>query len=159
MSFKTADLCDHFAHAIQVPTPLFQNYGGMMTFAGRIATVEVFEDNVLVREMLERDGKGHVLVIDGGGSLRCALIGYNLAMLAFQNGWNGIVIYGCIRDSQQIVQVAVGVRALNTNPARSNKGGAGAQNVMVTFAGATFRPGYYLYADEDGMIVSEFSLI
>jgi regulator of ribonuclease activity A len=158
MRIQTADLCDQHA-AIQVAEPIFNDYGGARAFGGPIATVKVSEDNVLVRTALEAVGAGRVLVVDGGGSLRCALVGDQLASLAQANGWAGIVVYGCIRDSRALAEIAIGVKALNTHPLKSAKRGAGERDVPVSFAGLTFIPGHFLYADEDGMVVSERALI
>lgn len=159
MTFKTADLCDSHEGKVKVVTPMFHCYGRNVAFSGKISTVKVFEDNVLVKDALSKDGTGKVLVVDGGGSVRCALVGGNLTRLARQKGWAGIVVYGCIRDSEEISQVAVGVRALNSNPLRSIKKGGGEADVPVTFGGVTFVPGHYLYADEDGVIVAEHALV
>lgn len=159
MDFKTADLCDDFAQWIDIVAPIFQDYGGIKTFGGPIATVQVYEDNVLVRQMLEQPGQGQVLVIDGGGSLNCALMGDNMAQLASDNGWAGVVVNGCIRDSVDFGQIAIGAKALNTLPKKSNKEGKGECNVAVTFGGVTFQPGQFLYADADGIIVASQSLI
>ena len=158
MSFATADLCDQHDDKIKVAEPIFRAYGANFAFAGRIATVKVFEDNVLVRQALSNPGEGRVLVVDGGGSLRCALVGEQLAVLARDNGWSGIVVYGCIRDSAAIDRIPLGVRALATHPLKSIKKGAGDRNIPVTFAGVTFVPGQYLYADGDGVIVSAVDL-
>ena len=155
MTFKTADLCDDFSDDLQIITPMFQSFGGHQRFSGLIQTVKVFEDNVFVREMLSNTVSGDVLVIDGGGSLRCALLGDMLAEMACQNGWSGVVVYGCIRDSADIKQMSIGVRALQTHPLKSIKKGWGDKNIPVTFANATFNPGDYLYADEDGIILSK----
>jgi regulator of ribonuclease activity A len=158
MSFATADLCDQHDDKIRVTEPVFRNYGANVAFAGRIATAKVFEDNVLVRQALSENGEGRVLVVDGGGSLRCALVGDQLAILAQDNGWAGIVVYGCIRDSAAINAIPIGVRALATHPLKSVKKGAGDRDIPVTFAGVTFVPGQYLYADSDGVIVSPVDL-
>ena len=154
MAQKTADLCDQLGDAAAVADPVLANYGGMSAFGGQIATVKVFEDNSLVRAALETPGFGRVLVIDGGGSLRCALVGDQLAVLGVKHGWAGIVVYGCIRDSQAIAELDIGVQALGTHPRRSIKKGEGAADIPVTFAGITFRPGAWLYADDDGLIVT-----
>jgi len=159
MSFSTADLCDQHADAVLVAEPIFADYGGARAFGGPIATVGVYEDNVLVRAALEQPGAGRVLVIEGGGSLRCALVGDQLAALAHANGWAGVVVHGCIRDSRAVAEIPIGVKALNTNPRKSAKRGAGERDVPVLFAGVTFNPGHYLYADEDGVIVSEQPLV
>jgi regulator of ribonuclease activity A len=158
MSFATADLCDQHDDKIKVAEPIFRAYGANLSFAGRIATVKIFEDNVLVRQALADQGEGRVLVVDGGGSLRCALVGDQLAVLARDNGWTGLLVYGCIRDSAAINELPIGVRALATHPLKSIKKGAGDRNIPVTFAGVTFVPGQYLYADGDGVIVSPVEL-
>lgn len=158
MVFKTTDLCDAHDGKLRVLTPMFRSYGANIAFSGQIATVKVHEDNALVRQALSQDGRGKVLVVDGGGSMRCALVGDQLAELAHRNGWQGIVVYGCIRDSAAINRISIGVRALNANPLKSLKKGAGDSNVPVTFGGVTFTPGHYLYADEDGIVVSESAL-
>ncbi|MCG3201074.1 MAG: putative 4-hydroxy-4-methyl-2-oxoglutarate aldolase [Gammaproteobacteria bacterium] len=153
MSFTTPDLYDAHEKDVQVAEPLFRNYGGAGRFSGSIATLRLHEDNSLVRTALEAPGNGRVLVIDGGGSLRCALVGDQLAVLAAKNGWAGIVVNGCIRDSVEIGRMDIGIKALNTNPRKSVKNGAGDRDVPVTFAGVTFRPGEFVYADEDGLLV------
>lgn len=159
MQHATADLCDEHIEKLQVVEPVFRDFGAISTFEGEIHTLKVFEDNTLVRSVLEQDGMGKVLVVDGGGSLRCALVGDNLAALAIKNNWRGIVVYGCIRDARPIGEMKVGVKALNTNPTKSIKRNEGQQNIPVRFAGVDFKPGQYLYADQDGIVVSEFQLI
>ena len=158
MSFKTPDLCDEFepelGKTVRVVAPMFQRYGSRTAFSGEIVTLKIFEDNSLVREALAEGGAGKVLVIDGGGSLRCALVGDQLAILARKNGWEGIIVYGCIRDSGEINGIDIGVRALNTHPQKSIKKGVGDRDIAVTFGGVTFNPGEWLYADEDGVLVS-----
>ncbi len=158
---KTADLCDRFADTehFQIAEPMLQIFGGNRAFGGRIVTLKTFEDNVLVQEALKEPGNNKVLVIDGGGSHRCALLGDNLAQLAIDNGWAGIVIYGCIRDSAAINQMPIGIRALHTHPLKSHKRGLGERDVLITFAGVNFRSGHFLYADEDGIIVSQHPLL
>lgn len=155
---KTADLYDQYGNDLQVAEPLFLNYGGVRMFRGKIATVRVYEDNVLVRAALAEPGEGRVLVVDGGGSLRCALVGDQLAILAHTNGWSGIVVYGCIRDTSEIAHLAIGVKALQANPRKSVKRGEGKRDVPVAFAGVMFTPGHYLYADEDGIVVAAHTL-
>jgi regulator of ribonuclease activity A len=147
-------LCDAYGEQVQVAAPLFRDYGGVLAFSGPIATVKVHEDNVLVRQALEEPGVGRVLVVDGGGSLRCALVGDNLAALGQRNGWAGIIVYGCIRDARAIGEIALGLKALNTHPRKSVKLGAGQRDVPVMFAEAEFVPGQYVYADEDGIVVA-----
>ncbi len=159
MDFKTADLCDEFEQSVGVAEPLLRDYGGTTSFYGSLATVKVFEDNVLIREVLETDGQGRVLVVDGGGSTRCALAGDRFAQLAYENGWAGIVVDGCIRDSDEISRIPVGVKARHAVPKKSAKEGVGERDVPVRFAGLTFSPGHYLYADPDGIIVADRDLL
>ena len=159
MEFTTADLCDAFPGLVQVAQPLFRVYGGLEKFAGPIETVRVHEDNTLVRETLETPGRGRVLVVDGGGSLKCALVGGRLAGLAQSNGWSGVIVNGCIRDAVEIGRLQVGIRALNAVPMRSGKNGAGERGGTVGFAGVTFAPGRFIYADTDGMLVAERDLL
>jgi regulator of ribonuclease activity A len=154
MSFTTPDLYDAHERDVRVAEPLFRNYGGAARFSGPVATLKLYEDNSLVRTALEERGSGRVLVIDGGGSLRCALVGDQLAVLAKKNGWAGIIVNGCIRDSAEIGRLDIGVKALNTNPRKSVKRGAGDRDIPVTFAGVTFNPGDHVYADEDGLLVA-----
>ncbi len=162
MSFQTADLCDQFESelgtTVRVVAPMFRSFGGRKAFAGRIVTLKLFEDNSLVREALGADGHGKVLVVDGGGSLRCALVGDQLAVLAQKNGWEGIVVNGCIRDSQAIGEIDVGVRALATHPQKSVKKGVGDRDIAVSFGGVAFRPGDWLYADADGVLIADRAL-
>lgn len=154
----TADLCDAFPDKVTVVEPLFRDWGGVSRFAGAIETLRVFEDNALVRKALESQGNGRVLVVDGGGSLRAALVGGRLAMLAQKNGWSGIVVFGCVRDTAELAATAIGVKALTTCPRKSAKVGRGDQAVPVTFAGVTFTPGQWLYADADGVVLAESEL-
>lgn len=163
MEFQTADLCDKHedqirAGVVRVVEPMFNSYGGRDAFHGVIATLKVFEDNSLVRKALEAPGDGRVLVIDGGGSLRCALVGDQLAQLGAKNGWAGIVVYGCIRDSKVIGEIAIGMFALDTHPLKSIKKGAGEIDIPVSFGGVSFIPGQHLYADEDGVLVAPSTL-
>jgi regulator of ribonuclease activity A len=158
MPFATPDLCDEFGAEVRVAEPLFRDFGGVEHFAGPIATLRVFEDNALVRQALEMPGGGRVLVVDGGGSLRSALVGGNLAALARDNGWSGLVVYGCIRDAAELASTSVGVKALHAVPRRSAKAGAGERGVPVAFAGVTFTPGAWLYADRDGIVVADRKL-
>lgn len=154
MSFKTADLSDDHRDVLKVPEDIFIIFGMKASFDGEIVTVKVFEDNVLVKDQLSVDGTGKVLVVDGGGSLRVALLGDNVAALAKKNNWAGVVIYGCIRDSADINKMDVGIKAIGTHPFKSIKKGEGDVDIPVTFAGITFNPGEYLYSDEDGIIVA-----
>lgn len=139
---------------LRVLAPMFQRYGGKTAFAGIVVTLKLFEDNSLVRTVLAEPGQGKVLVVDGGGSLRCALLGDQLAELAVKNGWEGVVVYGCIRDSAAINALPLGVRALNTHPLKTVKKNIGERDIPITFGGVTLKPGEWLCADEDGVIVS-----
>jgi regulator of ribonuclease activity A len=155
---RTADLFDHHGERLQVCDPILRCYGRQASFHGPIRTVRAFEDNSMVRSALAQAAPGSVLVIDGGGSMRCALVGDRLAALAVDNGWVGIVVHGCIRDRDTIAALPIGIRALATTPARSRKRGEGEMDVTVRFAGVTFEPGHFLYADSDGIVVSADNL-
>lgn len=148
------DLCDAHPDEVRIVEPIFRDFGGARAFQGVIATLKVFEDNSLVRESLEQPGNGRVLVVDGGGSVRCALLGGNLAALAVKNGWSGIVVYGAVRDTRELAAATVGVKGLAPHPRKSEKHGRGERDVDVTFGGVTFKSGEHLYADEDGIVVS-----
>ena len=154
----TADLYDTHGEALRVLAPMFRDFGGLQTFAGPVATLKVYEDNSLVRAALEEPGQGRVLVVDGGGSLRCALVGDNLAALGHKHGWAGIVVYGCIRDAVPVSAIAIGVKALATNPRKSVKKGEGERDVTLRFADVMIAPGDYLYADVDGVVVADKKL-
>lgn len=159
MEFTTADLCDRHGADIDIPELGLLNYGGRRRFHGPIATAVVFEDNVLVREALGEPGNGRVLVVDGGGSDRRALLGGDLAGMALTNGWAGVVINGCVRDSVELAAIAFGVLALGTCPMPSEKKGEGRRDVMLRFAGVSYSPGHFLYADEDGVVVAPRDLL
>jgi len=154
----TPDLCDAFPDLVRVVEPLFTNYGGRQAFGGEIVTIKCHEDNSLVKEQVANPGAGRVLVVDGGGSLRCALLGDMLAAKAAESGWTGLVIYGCIRDVDEIRATDLGVQALRTIPIKSNRQGRGDLNIPVTFGGVTFNPGEFVYADNNGVIVSATEL-
>lgn len=159
MSLKTTDLCDNHPDKVRIALPIgFKDFGGTKMFSGKIETVKCFEDNSFVRKALEQNGEGKVLVVDGGGSMRCALLGDMLAEFGVKNKWNGIVVYGCIRDSAAIAPLAIGVKALATMPVKSNKRNEGQPNIAVSFAGIDFIPGEMIYCDEDGIIVSKEAL-
>ena len=158
MSNATADLYDAHGETLQVLTPLFRDFGGNRAFAGPAATLKVFEDNSLVRAALEEPGQGRVLVVDGGGSLRCALVGDQLGVLGVKNGWAGIVVYGCVRDADALGALQIGIKALATNPRKSVKKGEGTRDTVVRFADAVIAPGNYVYADADGIVIAESRL-
>ena len=154
MNVLTTDLCDAHEDKVRVVEPMFSSFGGRDAFHGRIATLKLFEDNSLVRKAVESSGEGRVLVIDGGGSLRRALVGDQLAALAVTNRWAGIIVYGCIRDSGAISEMDIGVFALDTHPMKTVKRNVGEADIPVSFGGVTFTPGEWVYADGDGVIVS-----
>jgi regulator of ribonuclease activity A len=158
MTLLTTDLCDQHPE-VQVCDPLFSDFGGRRTFHGPVTTLKVFEDNTLLRSTLEASGEGRVLVVDGGGSLRCALLGGQLGKLGAANGWAGLVIHGCVRDAIELSRCDIGVKALATHPRKSERGShGGRRDGQVRFAGVTFRPGEWLYADGDGVVVSELPI-
>ncbi|MFT4196602.1 MAG: ribonuclease E activity regulator RraA [Pseudoxanthomonas sp.] len=151
--WTTPDLCD--AHPeVQVAEPLLRDFGGRSAFSGRIVTIACFEDNSRVREQVALDGTGKVLVVDGGGSLRRALLGDMLAERAVASGWAGIVVHGCVRDVEVMANLPLGVKALAAVPVRGDKRGQGEVDVPVRFAGVRFEPGHWLYADANGVIVA-----
>jgi regulator of ribonuclease activity A len=158
MDYATTDLSDAHPEA-QVAAPIFHDYGGKTRFHGPVKTLKVFEDNASVRATLETPGEGRVLVVDGGASTRCALVGGNLGVLGVKNGWAGIVVYGYVRDSKEIRRQAIGVKALGTHPRKSEKGlHSAAADKLLSFAGLNIKPGAWLYADEDGIVVSDVAI-
>jgi regulator of ribonuclease activity A len=163
MAFATTDLCDDNANLLEdgrlaVLPPVFRHYGQRVRFSGRVVTLKVHEDNALVRATLETPGDGNVLVVDGGGSLRRALVGGQLGLLAQDNGWAGIIVDGCIRDSDEINACDIGVRALGAHPQKSGKKGVGERNLRVHIAGVPVNPGDWIYADADGVLVAQQKL-
>lgn len=159
ISYATTDLSDQFPDQVLVPEGIFRDFGGKKQFYGQIETLKIFEDNGLVRQVLAENGTGKVLVIDAGGSLRCAVLGDQLAALAVQNAWQGVLVFGCIRDSAAIAQMPLGVKALGTHPLKTVKRNEGQRQIPVRFAGVTFAPQAMLYADEDGLLVAQSPLI
>ena len=154
MTFSTADLYDRHEGRVQVASILMQFFGRKTRFSGTVSTVRCFEDNSLVRAALEEPGAGRVLVVDGGASVRCALVGDKLAEMGMKNGWQGLVVHGCLRDSAVIATLDIGIKALGTNPRRSVRKGAGERDIPLNFADAVFTPGDWLYADADGILLS-----
>ncbi|WP_427791260.1 ribonuclease E activity regulator RraA [Brevundimonas diminuta] len=154
MTFATADLCDAHPDTVKVCQTAFRSFGKIAAFHGPVRTLSVLDDNALVRQTLERPGHGAVLVVNGGGSLKRALVGDNLARLAIDNGWAGIVVHGAIRDSGVINTMNVGVKAVGTIPLRADREAIGEIDIPTSFGGVIFTPGEWLYADEDGLIVS-----
>jgi regulator of ribonuclease activity A len=158
LTFATADLCD--AHEAHLRSCLlqFRQFGALTRFHGEVRTVKCYDDNVLLRRTLETPGSGKVLVVDGAGYLGSALIGDQIALLAQQNGWAGVVINGAVRDVVALAAIGIGVKALGSNPRKSGKAGIGQVDVPVTLGGVTFHPGDWLYSDEDGVLVSAEAL-
>ncbi|MGH1341467.1 MAG: ribonuclease E activity regulator RraA [Nannocystales bacterium] len=148
----TADLCDEHPDA-QVLELEFRGYGARAGFDGHVVTLSLHEDNSWVGQTLREPGEGRVLVVDGGGSRRCALVGDNLAQRAVDNGWAGIVVHGCIRDADQISTIPIGIKALGTHPRKTEKRGEGRRDLPVRLGGVTIEPGDHLYADPDGVVV------
>lgn len=159
MEFQTTDLCDQFESELQVCAPLFRSYGGKTRFAGPIATIKCFEDNSRVREMANERGEGRVLVVDAGASLRRAVLGDQIAANAVKNDWTGFLIFGALRDSAAIGALPLGAFAMGTCPLKTDKRGEGQRDLALQFAGVTFHPGDWVYADEDGVIVARRSLL
>ena len=148
------DLCDEFGDALGIAEPGFVHFGGVDCFSGPIRTLKVFEDNSLVGDALRGPGDGHVLVVDGGASLRCALVGDNLAQAGVDNGWAGVVVWGCVRDVEVLAEIPFGVAALAAHPLRSVKRGIGEAELPLSFAGVRWLPGGWVYADRNGVAFS-----
>ena len=159
MSISTCDFCDQHLDAIEtgrirVLPPLFKHFGRLQSFHGQVSTLQCFEDNSQLRAALDSAGLARVLVVDGGGSMRHALFGGKLAALAARSGWAGVVIDGCVRDVAEIAAAPIGVRALAAMPMPPRKQGAGVRDIAVRVQGVWVRPGDWLYADADGIVVS-----
>ena len=151
---STPDLCDQYPELVQAVEPMFSNFGGRESFGGQVVTVKCFEDNSRVKELVATPGNDRVMVVDAGGSMRRACLGDMLAEKASANGWSGIIIYGCIRDVDEIMATDIGVQALGVHPIKTDKKGIGEIDIAVTFGGVTFNSGDYVYADNNGIIVS-----
>jgi regulator of ribonuclease activity A len=154
MACSVPDICDEFFEEIAVLEPLFSDYGGKRKFCGEVVTIKCFEDNSLVRDLVHSEGRGRVVVVDGGGSLRRALLGDLLAAKAAENGWQGLVINGCVRDVEILEAIDLGVKALNSHPVKTDKRGEGQLDVAVAFAAVRIKSGDYLYADANGVVVA-----
>ena len=149
----TADLHDDLGETLASCDTQFQQFGGRRHFQGDIITVRAREDNSLLKELVGGPGAGKVAVVDAGGSVHCAMLGDKIADTAASNGWEGIVIFGAVRDARQLATIDIGVKALGTNPRKSLKHGAGERDVVVAFGGAVFTPGARLVSDDDGIVV------
>lgn len=154
MEYNTSELCDMFIDVVDVVEPMFSNYGGCSSFGGSISTVKCFEDNGLITEALQQDGEGKVLLVDGGGSLRRALIDANIAELAVANNWEGIIVYGTVRDVDTLEEMDLGIQAIASIPVGADSNGVGELEIPVNFGGVTFLPGDHIYADNTGVILS-----
>jgi regulator of ribonuclease activity A len=155
MKFVLPDLCDQYGDSLRVLSPMLKNFGGNNCFHGKISTIKCHEDNSFVADAVREEGDGSVLVVDGGGSLRCALLGDNLAAIAASNSWAGIVVFGCVRDVVALKDISIGIQAIAPHPMKSVKRQVGLRDVEVSFGGVSFIPGQYVYADDNGVIVSE----
>ncbi len=158
MQISTPDLCDEHGDAVSVLELPLRHYGGHQNFFGEVATIKCFEDNSLVADLVKTPGHGRVLVVDGGASPRRSLLGDNLARAASDNGWAGIVIYGYLRDVEEIAGMPIGVMALGSVPRKTEKRGEGRAGIALEFGGCQIAPGYFLYADQTGVILSTSSL-
>ena len=164
-AFVTCDLLDdHTEHDFQVVSPsidgkFFKSYGAIKSFGGQVVTVKCFEDNSRVKELLATDGQGKVLVVDGGASMRCALMGDMIAESAVNNHWSGVIIYGCVRDVDAIAELNLGVHALAAIPQKSNRKGLGEVDISLSFGGVTVQSGDYVYADNNGIIIAKEKLV
>lgn len=157
MSWTTPDLCDQFPD-VQVAEPVFRSFGGQARFAGPAVTVKCLNDNSRVRELAATPGEGRVIVVDGGGSLRRALLGDLIAANAVKNGWSGLVIFGCVRDVEVIATLPLGVQALASHPMKTDRRDLGEVDVPVSFAGVSVTPGDWIYADANGVLVANTRL-
>lgn len=158
MEFDTAILCDYYPEDVNVVEPIFTNFGGVSLFSGQVVTVKCFEDKGILYEILQEEGKGRVLVIDGGGSVRRALIDAELTDIAVQNNWEGIIVYGAVRQVDYLAEADIGIQALAAIPVGADDQGIGESDVRVNFASVTFFSGDFVYADNTGIILSEIAL-
>jgi regulator of ribonuclease activity A len=158
VTISTPDLCDAYPERVRVLEPMLRNYGGRSAFGGEVCTVKCFEDNSFVKQRLGEPGAGRVLVVDGGGSMRRALMGGDVAAMAVDNGWAGVIVYGCVRDVDEIHALDLGVQALGTVPLKTRKRNVGELDASLTFGGVTFHEGDWVYADNNGVIVADGEL-
>lgn len=159
MTFTTAGLADRFGSEVEAAEPILPSFGGLTRFYGAIVTLDVYEDSGLVQELLQESGEGKVLVVDGGGSIQRALVGQELAQLGKENGWQGLIVYGCVRHAARLSEMAIGIRALASSPLPPSDHGRGSRRKPVHFAGITFREGQYVYVDEDGILIAPRDLV
>ena len=154
MEYNTSALCDIYLDQVDVVEPIFSNFGGRASFCGQVTTIKCFEDNALIREILEQNGLGRILLIDGGGSLRKALMDAEIASLAEDNEWEGVIVYGCVREVDELEDMNLGIQALASIPIGATSQGVGELDIPVNFGGVSFLPEDYLYADNTGIILS-----
>ncbi len=154
MEYNTSELCDTYIDVVDVVEPMFSNYGGCNSFGGSISTIKCFEDNGLIIDAVQEDGEGKVLLIDGGGSLRRALLDANIAAKAVENNWEGIIVYGTVRDVDALEDLDIGIQALASIPVGADSNAVGELEIPVNFGGVTFLPGDHVYADNTGIILS-----
>lgn len=154
----TCDICDDHPEFVRVLPPLFQDYGGRASFHGPVRTVKCFEDNSKVKELLASPGNGAVLIVDGGGSLRRSLVGGNVAASAQANGWAGIIVYGAVRDRLELEATNIGLKALGLIPVKTLKQDIGDVDIDLEIEQVVIQSGAYVYADEDGMVVTPHAL-
>jgi regulator of ribonuclease activity A len=158
-SLSTSDLYDEHGDALESCDLPMVNYGGLREFAGEVVTFRSREDNLLLKDMIAEPGEGRVIVVDTEGVTRCAMLGDNMALTAYRNGWAGLVINGAIRDVEALSTVPIGIKALGSNPRRSYKVGTGERNVPVAFGGALFTPGAMLVSDPDGIVIGPATIL
>ena len=155
MRIDTSELCDIYLDQVDVVEPIFSSFGGVSAFYGKVTTVKCFENNGLIEEILSDDGEGRVLVVDGGGAVRRALIDADLAQLAADNNWEGIIVFGAIRQIAELENIDIGIQALAPIPVGADESTQGESDVPVNFGGVTFFPEDYIYADLTGIILSQ----
>jgi regulator of ribonuclease activity A len=153
MTVTTCDLYDRFEDDARVPRPVFRDFGGRKKFTGKAVTIKCFEDNSRLKELVATPGNNRVLVVDGGGSTRCALLGDMLARNAVDNGWAGIVVFACVRDTAVLATLDIGIKALGVTPRKSTRRGEGVTDIAIDIAGARISPADVVVADEDGLII------
>ncbi|MEE4218559.1 MAG: ribonuclease E activity regulator RraA [Xanthomonadales bacterium] len=158
MAISVPDICDEYFAQIRVLEPGFTDFGAKQKFSGEIVTVKCFEDNSLVKDLVGSVGRGRVIVVDGGGSMRRALLGDLLAAKAAENGWQGLLINGCVRDVEILANIDLGIKALNSHPVKTDKRGEGQRDIVIEFGGVKIEPGQFLYADANGVVVADRDL-
>ncbi len=155
MEYNTSELCDIYLDQVDVLEPMMSSYGGRRSFGGQIRTVKCFEDNGLIKQLAQENGEGCVMLIDGGGSLRRALVDSDIATLACENNWEGLVVYGCVRDVDLLDEIEIGIQAIASIPVSADTQGIGDTDIPVNFGGVTFIPEDHIYADSTGVILSQ----